>query len=72
MVDIRRAAQLSKHGMQCGAQDTVTCPKFRELAAWWCVPTPGEGHRNLAERAPDRQRGRPKRPYGTGYPVKRR
>ncbi|GAA5068952.1 hypothetical protein GCM10023336_52620 [Streptomyces similanensis] len=35
MVDLRHATQLLEHALQCGAEDIVTCPKFREITAGW-------------------------------------
>ncbi|MFQ6148758.1 MerR family transcriptional regulator [Streptomyces seoulensis] len=35
MVGLRHATQLLEHALQCGAEDIVTCPKFREIIAGW-------------------------------------
>ncbi|MCS0606304.1 MerR family transcriptional regulator [Streptomyces sp. LP11] len=34
-VDLRHATQLLEHALQCGEEDIVTCPRFRDTMARW-------------------------------------
>ncbi|MEU8464483.1 MerR family transcriptional regulator [Streptomyces sp. NPDC029003] len=43
MVDLDHAHQLLTHALQCGEEDIVTCPKFREQMASWGAPASGGG-----------------------------
>ncbi|GAA1138513.1 DNA-binding transcriptional MerR regulator [Kitasatospora gansuensis] len=38
MVDLEHAHQLLTHALQCGEEDIVRCPKFREQMASWRTP----------------------------------
>ncbi|MCX5195553.1 MerR family transcriptional regulator [Streptomyces sp. NBC_00249] len=38
MVDLDHAHQLLTHALQCGEEDIVECPKFREQMARWRTP----------------------------------
>ncbi|MFF5703825.1 MerR family transcriptional regulator [Streptomyces sp. NPDC012794] len=40
MVDLDHAHQLLTHAVQCGEEDIVRCPKFREQMAAWRAPDP--------------------------------
>ncbi|MEU9034129.1 MerR family transcriptional regulator [Streptomyces sp. NPDC048352] len=40
MVDLDHAHQLLTHAVQCGEQDIVRCPKFREQMRAWQTPDP--------------------------------
>ncbi|MEU3724231.1 MerR family transcriptional regulator [Streptomyces sp. NPDC031705] len=40
MVDLEHAHQLLTHAVQCGEQDIVRCPKFREQMRAWQTPDP--------------------------------
>ncbi|MFF7635064.1 MerR family transcriptional regulator [Kitasatospora sp. NPDC008050] len=35
MVDLEHAHQMLEHALQCGEEDIVNCPKFREQMATW-------------------------------------
>ncbi|MEU7068043.1 MerR family transcriptional regulator [Streptomyces sp. NPDC053429] len=39
MIDLDHAHQLLVHALQCGEEDIVTCPKFREQMAAWESPS---------------------------------
>ncbi|MEV6686601.1 MerR family transcriptional regulator [Streptomyces sp. NPDC051130] len=39
MIDLDHAHQLLVHALQCGEEDIVTCPKFREQMAAWEAPS---------------------------------
>ncbi|MFG2616852.1 MerR family transcriptional regulator [Streptomyces sp. NPDC048507] len=43
MVDLDHAHQLLTHALQCGEEDIVACPKFREQMASWSAPAAGGG-----------------------------
>ncbi|WP_329571797.1 MerR family transcriptional regulator [Kitasatospora sp. NBC_01266] len=38
MVDLEHAHQMLTHALQCGEEDIVSCPKFREQMATWRTP----------------------------------
>ncbi|MFJ6721155.1 MerR family transcriptional regulator [Streptomyces sp. NPDC091259] len=41
MIDLDHAHQLLVHAVQCGEEDIVGCPKFREQMAAWETSAPG-------------------------------
>ncbi|MFJ9517479.1 MerR family transcriptional regulator [Kitasatospora sp. NPDC101801] len=49
-IDLEHAHQLLTHALQCGEEDIVRCPKFREQMATW--RTPAEADPTRASAAP--------------------